>query len=241
MNCPQCQNPMIKAQATDHSAPYDYCRTCKKELAEMQKPINSNTIMAIDAAIENFNPLLGLGYNYSTPYISLAGHPVNNPVNPTTYVNYKVNQDFTSHYGSKVPAGTTLNVDTTLIAGTKDYMVKVNGHSFAAYPAIVSIFELAKFCTVIGSPSITILPYVADRSFITMAGDAVNQGATLLVTTPADADGDYETEMYYRNDPKMDIYLNQYELDNYCSKPSGASLGNCQVAVTPTNSSVPKP
>lgn len=35
MNCPQCSNEMIKAKATDFGKEYFYCRTCKKELAEM--------------------------------------------------------------------------------------------------------------------------------------------------------------------------------------------------------------
>lgn len=38
MNCPQCSTEMIKAQATNFGPTYDYCRTCRKELAEMQGP-----------------------------------------------------------------------------------------------------------------------------------------------------------------------------------------------------------
>lgn len=37
MNCPQCSNEMILAKATDFGAEYHYCRTCKKELSEMEK------------------------------------------------------------------------------------------------------------------------------------------------------------------------------------------------------------
>lgn len=35
MNCPVCANSMVKARATSFGEEYDYCRTCKKELAEM--------------------------------------------------------------------------------------------------------------------------------------------------------------------------------------------------------------
>lgn len=39
MNCPVCSNEMILAQATDFGTPYHYCRTCKKELAELQPKV----------------------------------------------------------------------------------------------------------------------------------------------------------------------------------------------------------
>lgn len=36
MNCPQCENEMIRTQATNFGDKYWYCRACKKELAELQ-------------------------------------------------------------------------------------------------------------------------------------------------------------------------------------------------------------
>lgn len=36
MNCPQCKNDMILAQATNFGDKYHYCRSCKKELKEMR-------------------------------------------------------------------------------------------------------------------------------------------------------------------------------------------------------------
>lgn len=36
MRCPLCSNEMVKAQATNFGPTYDYCRTCKKELSEME-------------------------------------------------------------------------------------------------------------------------------------------------------------------------------------------------------------
>lgn len=38
MNCPTCKNEMVKAKATNFGDEYDYCRTCKKELKEMEAP-----------------------------------------------------------------------------------------------------------------------------------------------------------------------------------------------------------
>lgn len=44
MKCPACSDEMIKAQATDYGATYDYCRTCKKEhteiMADFLKPVS---------------------------------------------------------------------------------------------------------------------------------------------------------------------------------------------------------
>lgn len=37
MNCPQCSNTMVEAKATNFGDTYQYCRTCKKELAEILK------------------------------------------------------------------------------------------------------------------------------------------------------------------------------------------------------------
>lgn len=36
MNCPKCNNTMILTRATSFGEEYQYCRSCKKELAEMQ-------------------------------------------------------------------------------------------------------------------------------------------------------------------------------------------------------------
>lgn len=38
MNCPACKNEMVMVRATDHGDEYPYCRTCKKELSEIQQP-----------------------------------------------------------------------------------------------------------------------------------------------------------------------------------------------------------
>lgn len=35
MNCPKCLDDMILTRATDHGDEYFYCRSCKKELSEM--------------------------------------------------------------------------------------------------------------------------------------------------------------------------------------------------------------
>lgn len=35
MNCPKCSTEMVKARASNFGPEYDYCRTCKKELAEI--------------------------------------------------------------------------------------------------------------------------------------------------------------------------------------------------------------
>lgn len=37
MNCPKCQNDMIKTRAKNNGEEFDYCRTCKKELAEIEE------------------------------------------------------------------------------------------------------------------------------------------------------------------------------------------------------------
>lgn len=37
MNCPKCSTTMIKAKATDFGEEYFYCRSCKKELSEINK------------------------------------------------------------------------------------------------------------------------------------------------------------------------------------------------------------
>lgn len=35
MDCPVCEEMMIRTQATDHGEKYWYCRQCKKELSEL--------------------------------------------------------------------------------------------------------------------------------------------------------------------------------------------------------------
>lgn len=51
MNCPQCQTEMVKARATNFGEEYDYCRSCKKELKELQQ--------AKVAPKDNRNELIG--------------------------------------------------------------------------------------------------------------------------------------------------------------------------------------
>ena len=50
MNCPQCNSEMIRAQATDFGEAYDFCRTCKKELKELQPKVREYVLPAIDFA-----------------------------------------------------------------------------------------------------------------------------------------------------------------------------------------------
>lgn len=38
VRCPQCLGPMVLAKASSHGKEYLYCRTCKKELDEMDSP-----------------------------------------------------------------------------------------------------------------------------------------------------------------------------------------------------------
>ena len=56
MNCPICSNKMIKTKATAFGDEYDYCRTCKKELKEMQisssKLNNVNSIKRVGSDID---------------------------------------------------------------------------------------------------------------------------------------------------------------------------------------------
>jgi hypothetical protein len=48
MNCPICKNEMVKARATNFGEDYDYCRTCKKELKELQaQPIYVEEVKAV--------------------------------------------------------------------------------------------------------------------------------------------------------------------------------------------------
>lgn len=43
MTCPKCSNDMVTARATNFGDDYSYCRSCKKELAEITREQLSNT------------------------------------------------------------------------------------------------------------------------------------------------------------------------------------------------------
>lgn len=58
MNCPKCANVMVLAKATNFGNTYQYCRTCKKELCEIEAlgsglqisiPKNSHVIVRLRA------------------------------------------------------------------------------------------------------------------------------------------------------------------------------------------------
>lgn len=47
MDCPICNNPMVTARATNFGEDYSYCRTCKRELSEIQKEILSRPVAVV--------------------------------------------------------------------------------------------------------------------------------------------------------------------------------------------------
>lgn len=60
--CPQCSNDMVDAKATDFGETYKYCRTCRKELKEMQPPapLAVQYVSMVDCGLPCFiGPLTG--------------------------------------------------------------------------------------------------------------------------------------------------------------------------------------
>ncbi len=70
MNCPQCSNEMVKARATARGDEYDYCRTCRKELSEMQpksRLICTHGCRPIDGAVAYYCPIHGNAHKLPPP------------------------------------------------------------------------------------------------------------------------------------------------------------------------------
>lgn len=56
MNCPQCMNGMVEAQASLAGGKYWYCRTCKKELAEMQGMTPKAVAFDTETCLQAYQP-----------------------------------------------------------------------------------------------------------------------------------------------------------------------------------------
>lgn len=50
MNCPHCSDMMVEARASQFGEEYFYCRTCKKELAEILVPESPKTGVTLQQA-----------------------------------------------------------------------------------------------------------------------------------------------------------------------------------------------
>ena len=77
MNCPKCNDSMVLAKATAFGDDYHYCRTCKKELSELQalvKPAGIDSQDALEIRIGYYGQLKAA--QQASQWMPKAGDPV---------------------------------------------------------------------------------------------------------------------------------------------------------------------
>lgn len=122
MKCPQCNNDLIKV-SLQFSGEYDYCRTCKKELKDLQAAIFSRSIdpALIEYEVPEENLLLSSSYSYIEEFLG----------------NRTVRNYFTYSYKPNNPC----HIETIVVG--EEYHV----HKFFAYPLLAGNIAVNNICT----------------------------------------------------------------------------------------------